>query len=134
MADDILMRIRKAKQSEFVNIFELAKSLFPEVLISYKEEDIFIIALKKEKIIGFVHISKVKNRVIIKGIGVASAFQNLGVGSALIGHVLTLLKDENEIYLKVKEANIPALSLYSKYGFFIKKYRRNYLLAKLKPT
>ncbi len=126
--------IRVAKGEEIPEVLALAKELFPNRLILKKPDDTFLIAVKDSELIGFVHIARIKGRVVIQGIGVARDFQNKGLGSSLIDYALGKLQKEDEVYLKVKEGNIPALSLYSKYGFFLKKCGKRYVLCRAKPT
>lgn len=123
-----------AKEDELGVVLALIKELFPNSLISNNPEDVFIIAKEDLDLIGFVHIARIKHRAVIQGIGVVRDFQNKGVGSRLIEYALDRLQLENEIYLRVKEDNMPALSLYSKYGFFLKKYGKMHVLCRVKPT
>lgn len=128
------MKLRKATMAELDEVTELAQKLFPRAKVDFRSDDEVIIAEENNRIIGFVHIRKIKGKCIIRGIGVEPGQRNTGVGSALMAHALAALKDEHAIYLKVKEENVPALALYSKYGFILKKYGKIHLLAKLKPT
>lgn len=128
------MKIRKANKAELDEVAELAHLLFPKAKIDFKPDDEVVIAEHDNHIIGFVHIRKIRGKCIICGIGVEPSQRNSGVGSTLIAHTLAALKDEHAIYLKVKEENVPALALYSKYGFILRKYGTIHVLAKLKPT
>lgn len=131
--------IRKAKESEISAIIELAKTLFKDLnfigaRILVQQEDYFFVAEERGVIVGFVHIIRVNGKAIIKGLGVAREFQNKGIGNELMEYTLAKLKDEDEIYLKVKEENLPAISLYTRYGFFLKKYGKGYILVKSRPN
>jgi ribosomal protein S18 acetylase RimI-like enzyme len=126
-----MVEIRIANKHEVKEVTKLALRLFPNVQkINIKPEDIVLVAEKRGQIIGFLHIRKIENKAIIKGIGVDYAFQNRGVGSALIEYAFnTVLKKENEVYLRVKADNFKAMLLYNKYGFFMQKQGITNLLA-----
>jgi ribosomal protein S18 acetylase RimI-like enzyme len=130
----VTLNIGIAKDEDISEIMGLAKKLFPKCTIHRKTEDIFVKAEDGTMLIGFAHLSEVKGRTVIQGIGVAKEFQNQGVGSALLEYVLMLLRDEKEIYLRVREDNAQALLLYAKHGFFLKKSNGLAVLCKAKPT
>lgn len=80
------------------------------------------------KIVGFYIASHVLDEVEIFTIAVDSAYRNMGIGKAMLDHLIDISKKRNdkEIYLEVSTKNIAAINLYRKFDFKIIGIRKNY--------
>lgn len=79
-----------------------------------------ITACDKDKVVGLlIGLPEENQKLHIYLMGVLSAYRKLGVGHALLGKCFhdMLLRDINELILDVHSENIPAQSLYRKFGF-----------------
>ena len=61
-------------------------------------------------------------------IAVDKEYQNLGIGSKLLDHLMAWAKDESikKIWLEVSTKNQAAISLYQKFDFKVMGLRKNY--------
>lgn len=82
----------------------------------------------KGRIVGFYIASHVLDEVEIFTIAVDSAYRNMGIGKAMLDHLIDISKRRNdkEIYLEVSTKNIAAINLYRKFDFKIIGIRKNY--------
>lgn len=80
------------------------------------------------RIVGFYIASHVLDEVEIFTIAVDSAYRNMGIGKAMLDHLIDISKKRNdkEIYLEVSTKNIAAINLYRKFDFKIMGIRKNY--------
>ena len=64
----------------------------------------------------------------IFNVAVRESYRNKGVATALINELITYGKKNNFsfITLEVRESNLPAISLYSKFGFIKAGERKDY--------
>jgi GNAT superfamily N-acetyltransferase len=110
------------------------RKIFPHAMVSVTEEDTVLVAENDaDEIVGFAHIVDEGDKILFQGLGVIDTMRGRGIGTLLIEHVLELLSDSDQpIYLKVKVMN-PAVDLYARYGFFIKKFGTTHVLVK-KPN
>ena len=105
--------------SNFVNVYKLVdliNSSYDSVL-GYYEDD---------KLVGFIHISKLYETMDIVNIVVDPLYRNRGIACKLIDYVIGLYDDTESIMLEVNEKNESAISLYKKNGFEIINKRNNY--------
>ena len=122
------------ENEDIIEVIQLVKSLFPNSDITFKDDDLVLVAEEKDELIGFIHISWIKNKAVVRGLGVRPDKRGHGVGEMLVEAALSKLLNEHEIHLKVKIDNLPALRLYEKYGFFLKKYGRSLVMVKKKQN
>lgn len=80
------------------------------------------------RIVGFYIASHVLDEVEIFTIAVDSAYRNMGIGKAMLDHLIDISKKRNdkEIWLEVSTKNIAAINLYRKFDFKIIGIRKNY--------
>jgi len=128
------MIIRKMESEDVLEVVQLAKLLFPNSDITFKDTDLVLIAEEKDELIGFIHVSWINHKAIIRGLGVREDKRERGVGEMMLEAALSKLLNEHEIHLKVKIDNIPALRLYEKYGFFLKRYGKSLIMVKKKQN
>ncbi len=123
-----MIQVRLIRPSEVDMAKNFIRSIFPDAMVQIAEDDTVLIATEMGRLIGFAHVIDEGDRVIIQGLGVDKSVRGHGVGSILLEHILDALKDgEKPIYLKVKIMN-PAIDLYIRYGFILRKYDENVLV------
>ena len=116
-----MIDIRFANEFEIDETRSLITNLFPNSFISLNRSDLILIARKKGKIVGFLHAQNKGQKILLCGLGVSPKMRNLGIGSMLLDYFFWNLNLTVPVFLKVKNLN-PALNIYLKIGFFIKKY------------
>lgn len=80
------------------------------------------------RIVGFYIASHVLDEVEIFTIAVDSAYQKMGIGKAMLNHLIDIskIRNDKEIWLEVSTKNIAAINLYRKFDFKIMGIRKNY--------
>jgi ribosomal protein S18 acetylase RimI-like enzyme len=121
------MRIRKAGFSE--ELASLVRGLFPKAEPLFTEKDLYFVA-EERGIVGFVHLIDSEKGLLLQGIGVLPEWRGKGIGGELLDASVKVAEREGkDIFLKVKPDN-PALNLYHKKGFTLKKMKGVYILEK----
>jgi [ribosomal protein S18]-alanine N-acetyltransferase len=77
---------------------------------------------------GFLVARVVDAEWEIENVGVKTSSQRLGFGTALLREFLRLAHEEGSasIFLEVRESNVPARALYSRFGFVENNRRKAY--------
>lgn len=121
------MKVRRAGFSE--ELASLVRRIFPKAEPIFTEKDLYFVAEEK-KIVGFIHIIDTGRGLLLQGIGVLPEWREKGIGGELLDAAVKFSELEGkDIFLKVKPDN-PALNLYHKKGFTLKKIRDTYVLEK----
>ncbi|MCI0503405.1 GNAT family N-acetyltransferase [Candidatus Micrarchaeota archaeon] len=114
--------VRTVRPSEIDTAKDFIRSVFPHAMVQVTEDDTLLLAEFDGKPVGFAHIVDDGDRIILQGIGVDKSMRGQGVGTILLEHILDTLADtDRPIYLKMKVMN-PAVDLYARYGFMLKKF------------
>jgi ribosomal protein S18 acetylase RimI-like enzyme len=122
------MVIRRAGFSE--GLASLIRGLFPKSEPLFTERDVYFVAEEGGAIVGFVHLILGEGRILLQGIGVLPEWRGHGVGGRLLDAAVRFCDRRGaDIFLKVKPAN-PALNLYHKKGFTLKKIKDVYILER----
>jgi ribosomal-protein-alanine N-acetyltransferase len=82
-----------------------------------------LIAKQDNTIVGFASVWKAFDEIHITNIVVKKDFRRTGIGKLLLEKLIQIYKN---LTLEVMHTNIPAISLYSKYGFKKVGIRKNY--------
>ena len=92
------------------------------------ETSLFLVAKEENEVIGYIGMSIVIDEGYIFNVAVRESYRNKGVATSLINELVTYGKKNNFsfITLEVRESNLPAISLYSKFGFIKAGERKNY--------
>ena len=92
------------------------------------DTSLFWVATENNDVIGYIGMSVVIDEGYIFNVAVSETHRKKGVGSALINELVTYGKKNNLCFitLEVRESNINAQSLYSKFGFIKVGERKNY--------
>jgi len=117
--NESINRIRNLITEE--GLHDLARPYSIEDLDSYalNEEAEFFVALKMEKVIGYIEMSFYKRSSGIIQLFVHPKFRNQGIGKELLKRLISIVQHRgkySEIYLQVKEGN-KAIKLYEREGF-----------------
>lgn len=125
-----MISVRLAKPSEFDYAKKFMRSIFPDAIIRLEEGDTLIFAEQGGNTLGFAHIIEDEERILLQGLGVKSSARGQGVGTFLLQRALELLEGTHKpIYIKVKLFN-PAVELYARHGFFLKRFGDAHVLVK----
>ena len=92
----------------FEKLFHIEKLPESENILTIKE---------KNKLIGFIHYSRIYECLEIQNIIVDKMWRNKGYASKLLNALITKNKDAQKIILEVNENNQQAIKLYNKLGF-----------------
>lgn len=92
------------------------------------ETSLFLVAKENDEVIGYIGMSTVIDEGYIFNVAVSKSRRKKGVATALINELVTYGKKNNFCFitLEVRESNLPARSLYSKFGFIKVGERRDY--------
>ena len=71
----------------------------------------------EERMISYIMIRVVNNEAQILNIAVDLPYQHRGYGKKLLQYTLSELGTETDVFLEVRESNLPAIKLYSEFNF-----------------
>lgn len=126
------MLVKRAEFSE--GLASLIRELFPKAEPLFTENDVYFVAEEEGEAIGFAHLILKEGRTLLQGIGVKPEWRNRGIGGRLLDAAARFAERKGmDIFLKVKPTN-PALNLYHKKGFMVKKIKDVYILEKKRMT
>ncbi|MFH1710499.1 MAG: ribosomal protein S18-alanine N-acetyltransferase [bacterium] len=127
--------IRRAAEPDIPGIIEIEKVSFADPweeklfldAIDSKNKNVFI-AEEGACIAGYIVLEKVLDEGHITNMAVGKKHRKKGIASRLVGKALDLAKslDIKEIFLEVRESNVAAKKLYSKFGFEQLSRRKGY--------
>ena len=134
---DKLFPLFQVKPIEYQHIKEIAK--LEKICFScpWSEQTIteafetgtkFFVALKDEKVLGYVGISAILDEGYITNVAVFPEARQQGVASVLLEYLFNFAKEKglSFISLEVRESNTAAISLYEKFGFKTEGMRKNF--------
>ena len=105
--------------SNFSNVYKLndiIESVYDDVYGYYEDN----------RLVGFIHISKLYEMMDIVNIVVDEEYRKKGIATKLIDYVIYLFNDVDNVMLEVNENNKKAIALYKKNKFEIINKRNNY--------
>lgn len=93
-----------------------------------KETSYYIVALLDNEIVGFGGFMQLYDEIHISNIVTKKNKRNIGIGTKMLDKLLNIAetRNYNTITLEVNEHNLPAISLYEKFGFKKIGLRKNY--------
>ena len=130
-----MIEVYKMSLNDLENIKEILISDFDDFwnYSTFKEElsnanSYYLVAKSDNEILGFAGIKTVLDEADIMNIVVKKSKRKLGIGSLLLKNIIELCKKLNvsTLFLEVNEKNLPAISLYKKFGFKEIGFRKNY--------
>ncbi|MBP5406071.1 ribosomal protein S18-alanine N-acetyltransferase [bacterium] len=103
-------------------------SLFIEDIINKNADHKVFAAFHEEKAVGFLILSTVLDEAEILEVAVSENLRRNGIGSELMTEVFGWCEKNGiaQIFLEVRESNLPALNCYGKFGFVENGVRKNY--------
>lgn len=128
-------RIEKMKFEDTVGVSELEKICFasPWTLEGIREEldndfSHFLVALKDDKVIGYIGVQEICGEAYITNICVLPGERRQGTARALLDCAVSGAKSRNcdFITLEVRKSNSAAIALYEKTGFKAVGCRKNF--------
>ena len=118
------MKIVKMTASDCRELAELDRRCFsvPWSEQSFFEETkntlaTYLLARDDGKTVGYCGFWRVSGEAQITNIAVLPEYRHQGAAKALIEEMLKICKDDERIILEVRQSNLPAISLYEKFGF-----------------
>jgi len=122
--------IRILKPEEYEGAVELICHIFPEADPDVCEDDTLLLAESEGLPIGFIHVIEDEEKVVLQGLGVEESLRGHGVGSALVERTIELFCiTDKPVYLKTQLSN-PAVELYEKFGFRVKRFGMVHILER----
>lgn len=127
--------IRKATPSDVSQIEKIEKSSFStpwsgKWLLDEinKPDDLFLTVTDGEGILGYAVVGMLGEEAELYNIAVDNAHRGKGLGDMLMKHMTrkALENGAKNLFLEVRESNVPAISLYEKHGFKSVGRRKNY--------
>ena len=105
--------------NNFSNVFNLKD------IIESQYDDVYGYYIDN-KLVGFIHITKLYETIDIVNVVVDGDYRKQGIATKLIDYVIGLFNDVENVMLEVNENNIAAISLYKKSKFEVISKRNNY--------
>ena len=118
------MNIRIAELEDINEIYNIEKvfndywslDLIKSEIIEKKYSRVTVLELKK-KIIGYIFQRKIYDENHIINLAIDIPYQHRGYGKFLLMKILEKDDNDTNVFLEVKEANLPAVKLYIDLGF-----------------
>ena len=119
------MNIRAAELEDINEIYIIEKKVFNDYwtldlikseIIEKKYSRVTVLELKK-KIIGYIFQRKIYDENHIINLAIDIPYQHKGYGKFLLMKILEKDSNDTNVFLEVKEANLPAVKLYIDLGF-----------------
>ena len=119
------MNIRIAELEDINEIYSIEKKVFNDYwsldlikseIIEEKYSRVTVLELKK-KIIGYIFQRKIYDENHIINLAIDIPYQHRGYGKLLLMKILEKDDNDTNVFLEVKEANLPAVKLYIDLGF-----------------
>ena len=119
------MNIRIAELEDINEIYSIEKKVFNDYwsldlikseIIEKKYSSVTVLELKK-KIIGYIFQRKIYDENHIINLAIDIPYQHRGYGKFLLMKILEKDDNDTNVFLEVKEANLPAVKLYIDLGF-----------------
>ena len=119
------MNIRTAELEDLNEIYNIEKKVFNDYwsldlikseIIEKKYSRVTVLELKK-KIIGYIFQRKIYDENHIINLAIDIPYQHKGYGKFLLIKILEKDSNDTNVFLEVKEANLPAVKLYIDLGF-----------------
>ena len=119
------MNIRAAELEDINEIYNIEKKVFNDYwsldlikseILEKKYSRVTVLELKK-KIIGYIFQRKIYDENHIINLAIDIPYQHRGYGKFLLMKILEKDDNDTNVFLEVKEANLPAVKLYIDLGF-----------------
>lgn len=125
--------IRTAKVTDLDTIYEMGMALHDNYKQTYDLESLLtkdyfhlLVYEKDHQVIGFLAYSLLIDSVDILDIYVDKEYRQQKIASLLIDYMISMVDSKTSFLLEVAVDNLPAISLYEKFGFKVIHTRKKY--------
>lgn len=125
------MEIEKLSEKYIIDVAQIEKACFSkpwdEISIAAElknEFSEFYIAVENGTAVGFVGLYALTGEADIVRVGVLPQYRNRGIARAVL--TKSLENVDGDVFLDVRESNVPAISLYRSLGFYDTGVRKDY--------
>ena len=126
--------VREVSEADIPKIVEIEKSSFSDpwsegFLFSQASSDnYFVVACDDNEVVGYAILGISLCEAELYNIAVSPEHRGKGLGDMLIENLCSFAGRNGlrQIFLEVRESNLPAISLYKKHGYVLNGRRRNY--------
>ena len=125
--------IRTAKVTDLDTIYEMGRALHDNYKQTYDLESLLtkdyfhlLVYEKDNQVIGFLAYSLLIDSVDILDIYVDNEYRQQKIASLLIDYMISMVDPKTSFLLEVAVDNLPAISLYEKFGFKVIHTRKKY--------
>lgn len=125
------MEIEKLSEKYIKDVAQIEKACFSkpwdEISIAAElknEFSEFYIAVENDTAVGFVGLYALTGEADIVRVGVLPQYRNRGIARAVL--TKSLENVDGDVFLDVRESNVPAISLYRSLGFYDTGVRKDY--------
>lgn len=125
------MEIEKLSEKYIKDVAQIEKACFSkpwdEISIAAElknEFSEFYIAVENGTAVGFVGLYALTDEADIVRVGVLPQYRNRGIARAVL--TKSLENVDGDVFLDVRESNVPAISLYRSLGFYDTGVRKDY--------
>ena len=125
--------IRTAKVTDLDTIYEMGRALHDNYKQTYDLESLLtkdyfhlLVYEKDNQVIGFLAYSLLIDSVDILDIYVDKEYRQQKIASLLIDYMISMVDPKTSFLLEVAVDNLPAISLYEKFGFKVIHIRKKY--------
>lgn len=125
--------IRTAKVTDLDTIYEMGRALHDNYKQTYDLESLLtkdyfhlLVYEKDHQVIGFLAYSLLIDSVDILDIYVDKEYRQQKIASLLIDYMISMVDSKTSFLLEVAVDNLPAISLYEKFGFKVIHTRKKY--------
>ncbi len=121
-----LEEIIKIEEQSFTDPWSL--DMFDDLISSSFYVNQFMFFNESNEVIAYLFMTIIEYEAEIYNVAVSPDYRNEGLGSKILDEAIdfAMKSKVSEIYLEVRESNIPAIMLYTKKGFGIVGKRKNY--------
>ena len=125
--------IRTAKVTDLDTIYKMGRALHDNYKQTYDLENLLtkdyfhlLVYEKDNQVIGFLAYSLLIDSVDILDIYVDKEYRQQKIASLLIDYMISMVDPKTSFLLEVAVDNLPAISLYEKFGFKVIHTRKKY--------
>ncbi len=125
--------IRTAKVTDLDTIYKMGRALHDNYKQTYDLESLLtkdyfhlLVYEKDNQVIGFLAYSLLIDSVDILDIYVDKEYRQQKIASLLIDYMISMVDPKTSFLLEVAVDNLPAISLYEKFGFKVIHTRKKY--------
>lgn len=120
------LKIELLTKKDAPRVAEIEKECFSvpfklDDILGYLDSPIwhFFVARNESCVIGYASFTIIVDECQIVNVATDPSHRKIGVGKALLERLISYAKEKGckKVFLEVRKSNIPAISLYEKYGF-----------------